>query len=125
MNIFLKRSFKNSTNFLAHSSSLVNWTSFTTYNELLIPSRNLCSVENGKGKFLVLYLVHTKPSHLERREVIRSSWGQVKDSNGFNSRVVFVMGKEERVKQRKSMRNPKLALLPPKKYAVRFTLYSF
>ena len=105
---------------LVHSSA-VNWT--TAYNELLIPSRNLCSVENDKAKFLVLYLVHTKPSHLERRQLIRSSWGQAKDSNGFISRVVFVMGKEERAKQRKSMRNPKLALLPPKKYAVSCCYY--
>ena len=84
----------------------------------------MCSVENEKGKFLVLYIVHTKPSHLDRRQLIRSSWGQVKDSKGFNSRVIFVMGKEERVKQRKSMRNPKLALLPPKKYVVSKCFYA-
>ena len=87
----------------------------------LYPSAKFCNPPNDK--FLILYLVTSEPSNYERRKLIRTSWGKVDDVDGFESRVIFLMGRD-RLKQRKSMRSPKIAT-NPKNEVIRYLYLGF
>ena len=55
------------------------------------PSNTTSCAENTNLYFLVL--VHSKPSHFERRQIIRETWGSVDDIHGHKIKVLFLLGK--------------------------------
>ena len=55
--------------------------------KFLLNNQNICD----KDTFLVI-CVSTDPQHINMRNLIRQTWGSVKDYNGARIRVVFFMG---------------------------------
>ena len=57
---------------------------------VLEPTQPISCSEKSNLFFLVL--VHSKPNHFERRQIIRETWGSVAEIEGRKIKVVFLIG---------------------------------
>lgn len=62
-------------------------------------NRSLVSGEDG-GILLFLILVQSHPSHFQRRQLIRDTWGSIRSLNGHRIHVVFLLGRPKSPKPR-------------------------
>ena len=59
-----------------------------TFSYIRTPGRAWCG-----DKLYLLVMVHSHPEHFKERELIRRTWGSVRDINGWGVRLVFLLGK--------------------------------
>ena len=59
--------------------------------DFLLQPRNTLQC-NARSNLFFLVLVHSHPSNFERRQVIRDTWGSVKNIDGRKIKVLFLLG---------------------------------
>ena len=88
-------------------------TNIGTYNfkAQIQPSSSFCSGLNGH-RLTFLFLIHSSPERTSRRSVLRQTWGNLQMQNLQETRLLFVMGRPQKTRQRlqkkKSLRSPKM-----------------
>ena len=71
----------------ANSNSLMDPLVHNHQYKLSLNNATICSSET-----FLLFLINSAPENRERRELIRETWGSVKQYNGVQIRVVFLVG---------------------------------
>ncbi len=92
--------------------------------KITLTPANPCSGQKDEERLFFLILVHSDPRNFRQRQVIRETWGSVKEIKRQMIKVVFLLGKPEvkakrkiipkfeakplLVAKKKSMRDPKI-----------------